>query len=358
MIPIYDLLLRPALFQLDAETAHHLSIAALKSGLSAVVSPHRAAEMPAMVAGIRFPNPVGLAAGYDKDCEAPDALLHLGFGFVETGTVTPVPQEGNPRPRLFRLVEDRGVINRFGFNNSGHDAFLRRLMARRFRRGVVGVNIGANKDSADRIADYEAGVRVFAAYADYLAINISSPNTPGLRSLQSREMLEELLDRVMPARPAGVKTPIFLKISPDLPDEELAEAVAVALRHKVDGLIVSNTTLSREGLRSANAPEAGGLSGAPLFHRSTVMLARVRKLVGPDLPLIGVGGVDSVETALEKIRAGADLVQVYTGLIYRGPGLPQAIVDGLVREVGRRSAASLREIRDEGVDQWSAKPID
>lgn len=355
---IYETLLRPALFHLDAETAHHLSIAALKTGAGAVLAPHGAASLPVRVAGIDFPNPVGLAAGYDKNCEAPDALLGLGFGFVETGTVTPLAQPGNPKPRLFRLEADGAIINRFGFNNDGHDAFLARLKARKARGGVVGVNIGANKDSADRIADYVAGVRLFSAHASYLAVNISSPNTPGLRSLQSREALAELLARVMAARPKDHATPIFLKIAPDLPGEELADIAAEVGSNAVDGVIISNTTLSRAGLRSPGAREAGGLSGKPLFDRSTIVLARMRKLVGPGLPLIGVGGVASTATALEKIRAGADLVQVYTGLIYRGPGLANEIASGLSQALRVRGVARLADLRDEGVDEWASRRLD
>lgn len=356
---LYETFLRPALFWLDAETAHHMSIAALKTGGGIVYACPKYPELATRIAGIDFPNPVGLAAGYDKNCEVPDALLSLGFGFVEAGTVTPLPQAGNPRPRLFRLTEDRGVINRFGFNNDGHDAFLARLQARAANGGVVGVNIGANKDAADRMADYEAGVRVFAPHATYLAVNISSPNTPGLRALQSRAALAELLGRVMAARPKGkgAKTPIFLKIAPDMPDEELADVAAEVLSQKLDGIIVSNTTLSRAGLRSPRASETGGLSGAPLFHRSTVVLARLRLLVGATLPLIGVGGVDSAAAAIEKIRAGADLVQVYTGLVYRGPGLPCDIVTGLAREMRRRGLKRLGDIRDEAAREWATRPL-
>ncbi len=357
---LYENLVRPALFRVDAETAHNLSLAALKTGAGLVFACPKHEGLATRVAGIRFPNPIGLAAGYDKNCEVPDALLSMGFGFVETGTVTPKPQPGNPKPRLFRLEEDAGIINRFGFNNVGHAVFLERLRKHQASEGVIGVNIGANKDSADRIADYEAGVRTFAPHASYLAVNISSPNTPGLRSLQSRADLSELLIRVSAARPKGkgARTPIFLKIAPDLTDEELSDIAEVVLDRKIDGIIVSNTTLTRPNLRSPYSGEAGGLSGKPLFHRSTVVLARMRQLVGPDLPLIGVGGIDSTQAALEKIRAGADLVQVYSGLVYRGPSLPCDLAHGLAKEMKRLGLKNIAELRDQGVTDWAQRKID
>ncbi len=357
---LYENLVRPALFRVDAETAHNLSLAALKTGAGLVFACPKHEGLATRVAGIRFPNPIGLAAGYDKNCEVPDALLSMGFGFVETGTVTPKPQPGNPKPRLFRLEEDAGIINRFGFNNVGHAVFLERLRKHQASEGVIGVNIGANKDSADRIADYEAGVRTFAPHASYLAVNISSPNTPGLRSLQSRADLSELLIRVSAARPKGkgTRTPIFLKIAPDLTDEELSDIAELVLDRKIDGIIVSNTTLTRPNLRSPYSGEAGGLSGKPLFHRSTVVLARMRQLVGPDLPLIGVGGIDSTQAALEKIRAGADLVQVYSGLVYRGPSLPCDLAHGLAKEMKRLDLKNIAELRDQGVTDWAQRKID
>lgn len=314
------------------------------------------------VAGIAFPNPLGMAAGYDKNCDVPDPLLRLGFGFAEIGTVTPLPQAGNPRPRIFRLNADRAVINRLGFNNEGHEAALARMRARSGRGGVVGVNIGANRDSADRIGDYVLGARRFAALATYLAVNISSPNTPGLRNLQSREQLGELLARVRQARDEALadstkRTPIFLKIAPDLAEAELAEVAGEVLANGIEGVIVSNTTLSRAGVTSAAANQAGGLSGPPLFARSTAVLARMRRLLGPRVAIAGVGGVDSAETAIEKIRAGADLVQLYTGMIYAGPGLPGRIVRGLSAFCDRQGIASLAALRDSGVEEWAAKPM-
>ncbi len=356
MTLLFQTLLKPALFCLDAERAHDLSIAALETGLSGLMPGIGAPALPITVAGIDFPNPVGLAAGYDKNCRVPDALLGLGFGFVEAGTVTPKPQPGNPKPRLFRLTGEQAIINRFGFNNDGHAAFLRRLKERSGRPGLIGVNVGANKDSANRIADYALGVKTFAPHAAYITINISSPNTPGLRALQSRAQLSELLTHVIAARPkrAG-RVPIFLKIAPDLPDDELADIAAEILDKGIDGAIVSNTTLSRRGIAAPEAGEAGGLSGAPLFRRSTIMLARLRRLVGPDVALIGVGGIDSAETAIEKVRAGADLVQVYSGVVYRGPGLAGTIVRGLRDHLRRNGLPDLRALRDEGVEEWAAQ---
>jgi dihydroorotate dehydrogenase len=350
---------QPLLFALDPERAHHVSIRALRSGVPLASCPRADPRLAVELAGLRFPNPLGMAAGYDKNGEVPDALLRLGFGFAEVGTVTPLPQSGNPKPRIFRLMSDRAVINRLGFNNEGHAALAERLAKRR-SGGIVGVNIGANKDSADRIADYEAGVRAFAQQASYLTVNISSPNTPGLRALQGRQTLAELLARVLAARSeAGAKTPIFLKIAPDLVDADLDDIAAEVLAQKLDGLIVSNTTLSRAGLRDqAAAKETGGLSGRPLFRRSTAMLARMRRRLGRDFPLVGVGGVDSAESALEKIRAGADLVQLYTGMIFAGPSLPGEIVSGLSRHAAKEGLASIRDIRDSATERWASTELD
>jgi dihydroorotate dehydrogenase len=304
-----------------------------------------------------------MAAGYDKNAEVPDALLKLGFGFAEVGTVTPLPQPGNARPRIFRLMEDRAVINRLGFNNEGHEPAFERLQARGGRGGIVGVNIGANKDSADRVADYVQGVRRFAGLASYLTVNISSPNTPGLRNMQAREALAELLARVIAARDeaasGGRRVPVFLKIAPDLSEAELADIAGEALERRIDGVIVSNTTLARTDLMgNLHRDETGGLSGRPLFRRSTAVLARMRRLVGKDMALIGVGGVDSTETALEKIRAGADLVQLYTGMVYAGPSLPGRIVGGLAAHCAREGLASIGELRDSGIERWAGMPLD
>ncbi len=352
-----------SLFAFDPETAHGMSIAALKAGVLPACRPSADPRLVQTVAGIRFENPLGLAAGYDKNAEVPDAVLKLGFGFTEVGTLTPKPQAGNEKPRIFRLVDDRGVINRLGFNNEGHDAALRRLQARRGASGVVGVNIGANKDSEDRIADYVRGIRLFHSVASYFTANISSPNTPGLRDLQARESLAALLSAVLAARDeeagkSGRKVPVFLKIAPDLTEEGMDDIAAEVLAHDLDGLIVSNTTLSRDGLRDRRqAQETGGLSGAPLFSRSTAVLARMRRRVGPNLPIIGVGGVGSAKDALEKIRAGADLVQLYSCMVYEGPGLPGAIVRGLSQLLDREQVSSVRQLRDTRLDHWAARQI-
>jgi dihydroorotate dehydrogenase len=332
-------LARPFLFGLDPETAHRMAIRALAMGLM----PRGPAPDPNLrrsLLGLDFPNPLGMAAGLDKNGEVPDAVLGLGFGFVEVGTVTPRPQTGNPPPRLFRLVEHEALINRLGFNNEGHDAVHARLAARQ-RKGIVGVNVGANKDSPDRIADYALGVERFAGVADYIAVNISSPNTPGLRNLHEANDLALLLRTVVATRDGAVRrVPLLVKISPDLDDEALAAVVRIARDSGVEGLIVTNTTVSRDAVAGHPlAGEAGGLSGRPLFGQSTAMLARVRNLAGRELVLVGVGGIDSAEAAFAKILAGADLLQLYTGMIYRGPGLAREIVAGLPRLLAAYAAA-------------------
>jgi dihydroorotate dehydrogenase len=352
-----------SLFVFDPEKAHGLSVAALKSGVVPACSPKADPRLAQTIAGIRFENPIGLAAGYDKNAEVPDAVLKLGFGFTEIGTVTPKPQAGNDKPRIFRLVEDRGIINRLGFNNEGHEAAFQRLSARRGASGIVGVNIGANKDAEDRIADYVAGIRKFYGLATYFTANISSPNTPGLRDLQARDSLKALLEAILSVRDEeatrhGRSVPIFLKIAPDLTEEGMDDVAAEATSHALDGLIVSNTTLARDGLRNqAQAKEMGGLSGAPLFSRATTVLAKMRQRVGKDLPIIGVGGVGSAEQALEKIRAGADLVQVYSCMVYEGPGLPSAIVRGLSSLLDQEKVTSIRDLRDTHLDRWAAKSL-
>jgi dihydroorotate dehydrogenase len=353
---------RKGLFLFDPETAHGLSIAALKTGLVPACPAKVDPRLAQTVAGLAFPNPLGMAAGYDKNAEVPEALLRLGFGFTEIGTVTPRPQAGNPKPRIFRLAADDAVINRLGFNNEGHAAALERLKACR-RDALIGVNIGANKDSEDRIADYVAGIRTFYDVARYFTANISSPNTPGLRDLQAKESLHALLSAVLSARAgeetrSGRKVPVFLKIAPDLTEEGLDDIAEVVLSHPLDGLIVSNTTLSRAGLSDARlAGEAGGLSGRPLFEKSTAVLARMRKRVGESLPIIGVGGVSSAETAAEKIRAGADLVQLYSCMVYAGPNLPGEIVGGLSRICDREQIASISALRGTRTAHWADRPL-
>lgn len=356
---LLDRLGRNLLFTLDPETAHGLSIKALKGGLVPGPVARSDKRLAVRACGLDFPNPLGMAAGYDKNAEVPDALLGIGFGFAEVGTVTPLPQPGNDRPRIFRLTEDEAVINRLGFNNQGHEAAERRLKARAGRGGIVGVNIGANKTSDDRAGDYELGVRRFARHASYLTVNISSPNTPGLRSMQARAQLADLLVRVMAAREAAqAQPPIFLKVAPDLVEAELEDIAAEVADKRLDGIIVSNTTLARHGLKSVSlANEAGGLSGKPLFERSTIVLAKMRKLLGPDAVIIGVGGVNSAATALEKIRAGADLVQLYTGMIYAGPALPARIVSGMIDFLDQQGLPSIRDLRSADLYSWAAKPL-
>jgi dihydroorotate dehydrogenase len=334
-------LLRPLLFRVDAERAHRLTVRALKlkpAGKPPAADPALAIR----VAGIDFPNPVGLAAGFDKDAEVPDAMLGLGFGFVEVGTLTPLSQAGNPRPRLFRLAEDRAVINRMGFNNGGQASALERLLKRAERPGIVGVNISANKDAADRIADYANGVRVMAPVASYLTVNISSPNTPGLRQLQDKGALDALLGAVIEAR-RGTRPPIFLKVAPDLEPEDIADIAEISLARGIDGLIVSNTTVGRPPLRSRYGQEGGGLSGAPLRDLALQRLKDFRAATGGRLPLIAAGGIASAEDAYARIRAGASLVQLYSALVYEGPGLARRITRGLAGLLRRDGIATIGE---------------
>jgi dihydroorotate dehydrogenase len=306
---------------LDPEDAHTLAIHALKLGLG----PRAPQDDPILatdLAGLKLPNPVGLAPGFDKNAEVFAPMLHAGFGFVECGTVTPRPQAGNPRPRLFRLWQDRAVINRMGFNNAGLEVFAERLAHR--GHGIVGANLGANKDSEDRLADYTTGLRRLWGMASYFTVNISSPNTPGLRALQTREALEELLARVMATAdslPQGVAAPIFLKVAPDLEDTEIEAIAEVVAGHDLAGVIVSNTTISRPPLKSRHAGEQGGLSGAPLFELSTQVLRLFRQASAGRFLLIGAGGIGSGAQAYAKIRAGASAVQLYSALAYDGPGL-------------------------------------
>jgi dihydroorotate dehydrogenase len=332
--------LRPLAFALDAEVAHRATIGALKL-LPLTGLPTLSDSLAMEVAGLRFPSPVGLAAGFDKDAEVPDAMLGLGFGFVEVGTVTPLPQTGNPKPRLFRLAEDQAVINRMGFNNAGQVAALERL-AKRQRRGVVGVNIGANKDSLDRIADYVAGIHAMSGVADYLTINISSPNTPGLRGLQDEGALAELLSAVRDSRGKG-GPPVFLKVAPDLEASDPERIVRAAIDAKIDALIVANTTVSRPVLKSRFAGEAGGLSGAPLKPLALDALRAFRAASGGAIPLIAAGGIASADDAWARIRAGASLVQLYSALVYQGPGLARRIADGLAERLRRSGMASIAE---------------
>ena len=315
---------------LSPEEAHGATLSAMEAGLYPRASGTQFSNLAQTVFGLTLANPVGIAAGFDKDARVPDAVLGMGCGFAEIGTVTPKPQEGNPKPRVFRLVSDRAMINRLGFNNGGHAAALARLEARKARGGVVGVNIGANKDAADRTADYVQGLKTFNHVASYFTVNISSPNTPGLRDLQAPAALDELLSRLMAARAELVATgaprrPIIVKIAPDIAEEDIAPVAERLVAHKVDGVAVSNTTLSRAGLAGKDRNETGGLSGRPMFKRATIMLAKVYRATGGTIPLIGIGGVDSPQSARAKIEAGATLLQLYTGLVYEGPGLIGAI---------------------------------
>ena len=323
---IFDLL-RPGLFALDPETAHGLTLNALKC--SPLRSPPAAGPLAIDVAGLQFPNPLGLAAGFDKDAEVPDALLGLGFGFAEVGSITPLPQSGNPKPRLFRLVEDRAVINRMGFNNGGAESARTRLKRRMGRNaGIVGINIGANKNSTDRTADYAVMTQMMAPLASYLAVNISSPNTPGLRALQDEGALTGLLDAVIAARGSNT-APIFLKVAPDLEPADIDAIARIAVDKRLGALIVSNTTISRPALRSRHAAETGGLSGAPLRDLAQQRLRDFRSATGGSIPLVGVGGIATAEDAWARIRAGASLVQLYSAMVYGGPGLARRITRGL-----------------------------
>ena len=334
-MPIYSLL-RPLAFALDAETAHRATIKALK--LAPKRRPPRfPASLQTTVAGIDFPSPIGLAAGFDKDGEVPEAMLGLGFGFVEVGTITPRPQRGNEQPRLFRLADDRAVINRLGFNNAGHSSAFERL---RRARGLIGVNVGANKDSEDRIADYMEGVRRMSPVARYITINISSPNTPGLRGLQDEGALDDLLAAIEDAR---TDKPIFLKVAPDLDAADAERIVRAAIGHRIDALIVGNTTISRPPLKSRYANETGGLSGEPLKPLALQALRLFRTASGGDLPLIGVGGVASADDAWQRIRAGASLVQLYTAMVYEGPGIARRMAAGLAQRLEREGMSNIAE---------------
>jgi dihydroorotate dehydrogenase len=358
MASIHPLIL-PALLRLPPEAAHELTLQALEFGAGRWLCGAARRPDPPVLAqrlwGLDFPNPVGLAAGYDKDARVPDALLGLGFGFVEIGTVTPRPQSGNPKPRLFRLREDRAVINRMGFNSGGLDAVVGRL-AQRVRSGIVGVNLGKNRDTEDAAADYAEGISRTAALADYLVVNISSPNTPGLRDLQHRASLEALLRRLMNVREAtGCGVPLLVKIAPDLTPEQCRDIADVALDIGIDGLIISNTTVVRPPeLVGRHAREAGGLSGPPLFAASTALLAEMYRLTRGRLPLIGVGGIASAEDAYAKIRAGASLVQLYTALVFAGPALVNEIKSGLASLLMRDGCGSVAEAVGRPLDRADA----
>lgn len=357
---LYDIA-RPALFVFSPEDAHELVLRSLELG----VYPRDAGNDPPCLAtnvwGLAFSNPIGIAAGFDKDARVPDAVLGLGCGFAEVGTTTPLAQSGNPKPRLFRLTRDRAIINRLGFNNTGHEATLRRLRART-SGGIVAVNIGANKESPDRAGDYVSGLQAFYDVATSFTVNISSPNTPGLRDLQAPEQLDELLGRIMRARSdlmqAGKpKRPITVKIAPDIAEADIAPVCERLVAHQVDAIAVSNTTLSRPGLLDRDARQGGGLSGRPLFEKSTAMLARVYLATEGKIPLVGIGGIDSGETALAKIEAGATLIQLYTGLVYEGPALVGRLKAHLVETCRQRGVAKLSDVIGSRAEAWASRPL-
>jgi dihydroorotate dehydrogenase len=352
-------LARPLLYALDPEQAHELTLRSLEAG----VFPRSAAaddvRLSVEAFGLHFPNPLGIAAGFDKDARVPAAVLGMGFGHAEIGTVTPRPQDGNPRPRVFRLIRDRALINRLGFNNGGHAAAHARLTSKR-PAGVIGVNVGANKDAADRAADYVAGVRAFYDVASYFTINVSSPNTPGLRDLQAPAALDDLVSRVLAAREdlmlAGApKRSVVVKLAPDIAEADVEPIVQVLVDRGVDGIAVSNSTLARDGLtETVLAKEQGGISGRPLFRRSTVMLARVYQASRGQIPLIGIGGIDSGATAIAKLEAGATLLQLYSGLVYEGPGLLARIKAEMVKLLDSERLARIGNITGRRAAEWAA----
>lgn len=353
-VPLLQNLTRDALLRMDPEIAHGATINALKLGLAPAQDHPDPPELRTTLCGLELSNPVGMAAGFDKNAEVPDPLARMGFGMVEVGTVTPRPQKGNDRPRLFRVPQAEGVINRMGFNNEGHDAVFARLKGAHVG-AVLGVNIGANKDSEDFVADYVLGVARFAEVADYLTVNISSPNTPGLRNLQSDEALKRLLGEVLAARSrARVRVPVFLKIAPDLDEAQMDGIARTIAQTDLDGLIVSNTTVGRDAVVGLpNATQAGGLSGKPLFNLSTRRLAQMRQRVGA-LPIIGVGGIHSPESAAAKFEAGADAIQLYSALVFGGLDLLERIKRGLVARVRAEGGKTVADLKGLKTDRWAA----
>lgn len=341
-----------AFHRLDPERAHDLSLKALSTGLLPLPGPVTTPRLATQLAGLKLLNPVGLAAGYDKNAVAVPALMRAGFGFLEVGAATPRPQPGNPKPRLFRLTEDGAVINRFGFNNDGAERIAVRLANR--PKGIpVGLNLGANKDSADRSADYASVLRTTNAAADFVTVNVSSPNTEKLRDLQGADALAALLASVLTAKgDLGLTCPVFLKVAPDLDGSEIGEVAEVARTSGIDGLIATNTTLDRTGLRSGQGAEKGGLSGAPLFEKSTRVLAAFSKAMGPDIPIVGVGGISSAEDAYTKIKAGASAVQLYSAMVYQGLSLIPKIAHGLDRLLAQHGYSSIADAVGTDRDRW------
>ncbi|HHS82180.1 MAG TPA: quinone-dependent dihydroorotate dehydrogenase [Devosia sp.] len=361
-MPALRLIGQDALLAMDPERAHGLTLKALNSGLVAGTDTPDPKELGLRLAGLKLPNPVGMAAGFDKNAKTFSALERLGFGFCEVGTLTPRPQPGNPRPRLFRIMAARAVINRMGFNNEGHEIARKRIeatLSHAPETAAPGINIGANKDSADFVADYVAGVDRFSDVAAYLAVNISSPNTPGLRGLQGAEALNRLLGETLAARQRQRRQPpLFLKIAPDMDEHQMDDMARIISRHGLDGLIISNTTISRpmvSGLE--HAQQEGGLSGAPLFELSTIQLARMRQRVGADMPIIGVGGIHDADSAIAKLEAGANALQLYTALVYGGLDLLQEIKTGLARAVRARGLEGVGELSGLKNAQWAARSL-
>ena len=359
-------LAKNALFKLDAENAHRLAIAAIKTADKCHLLPfypnNHHPQLAQKVAGLDFPNPVGVAAGFDKNCEVPDAMIKLGFGFAEFGTTTPLAQDGNPRPRIFRLRDDHAIINRLGFNNKGHAFAIGQLKTRKASQkaaNIIGANIGANKNAKDFISDYELGLKTFWHDADYFTLNVSSPNTPGLRDLQIGKTLGEFLQRVAALRNDLITSrqnspAIFLKIAPDLNEIQIDEIAKSILASSIDGLVISNTTTSRSSIFSSS-DESGGLSGQPLFERATIILAKMRQRLGPQMPIIGVGGINNSKTALDKLEAGADLLQLYTGMVYQGMTIANEICQGLVEKLGPSDhISSLSGVK---TSEWAARKL-
>ncbi len=350
---------RDSLLKMDPEIAHQATIAALRMGMTPVQNSVDSEKLKTNICGLELKNPIGMAAGFDKNAQVSAALGQIGFGFCEVGTITPHSQEGNEKPRLFRLIQSQAIINRMGFNNEGHEAAYQRLKKQaknHSNSNIVGVNIGANKDSEDFVADYVKGVKRFADVADYLTINISSPNTKGLRDLQSYEALKRLLNEVLAERTrAKIFVPVFLKIAPDLDEKQLDEIAKLVLQSDLDGLIISNTTVSRNMIKAEeNSTEMGGLSGKPLFNLSTMRLAQMRQRVGSEMPIIGVGGIHSVKSAIAKLNAGANAIQLYSALVYQGMELLDEIKDGLEKEVGRAKVDNVSGLVGTFIDEWAS----
>jgi dihydroorotate dehydrogenase len=360
---LYKKLVQKFLFCIDAEQAHHQAINFLKYSPILPVQNVQDPRLHVNLAGLKLPNPIGMAAGFDKDGEVFAPLFKLGFGSVEVGTTTPRPQAGNPKPRLFREPQFKAVVNRMGFNNQGHGAMEARIAGRDKTAGILGINIGANKDSEDFVADYILGIERFYDIADYITMNISSPNTPGLRNLQGAEALELLLSKCLAvkdqmAKKTGIEKPAFLKIAPDLNEEELSEIAGVIMASSLDGVIISNTTLSRQGIKGSKlADEAGGLSGKPLFERSTIVLAKMRQLLGDDFPIIGVGGITDVDSAWQKLEAGANALQVYSGMVFEGPNMAVELNKGIAKRLTQEQISSISALTNRNTEFWASRPL-